>query len=260
MIAPFTLPPEYAAWNRQWGAPFGRPGFARWPLRGTRFDVRRRGPFAYLRNNTIREFEYPWAYHQVAGLGPNQIVIEVGGGVGGLQFVLAAEGHRVTNVDPGLAAAGRGWELDPRLHRRLADCFRAPVALVAKPIQDAGLPDAQADAVVCVSALEHFSAADRDAAAEHIARVLRPGGVLVMTVDLFLDLAPFTDRAQNEFGRNVDLKEWLARAGLELTAGNRHELYGFDEFSPVGVLRNLARYHVGHWYPALAQCLVARKP
>jgi hypothetical protein len=37
-------------------------------------------------------------------------------------------------------------------------------------------------------------------------------------------------------------------------------LYGFDAFAPRAVLGELARYHVGRGYPALAQCFVGRKP
>src|SRR5262245_57660961 len=151
MLARRTLPPEYAAWNREWGAPFGRPGYNWWPLRGTRFDAARRGPFAFLQNNSTREFEYPWAYHELARLGPKRTVVEVGGSVGGLQYVLAAEGHTVINVDPGLAAAGRGWELNPEVHAWLGRCFGAAVTLVPRPIQDSGLADGLADAVLCVS-------------------------------------------------------------------------------------------------------------
>lgn len=259
MIAPRTLPPAYAAWNARWGAPFGRPGYRRWPLRGTRLDARARGPFAYQDNNTIREFEYPWVHEQVTGLGPRRAVIDVGGSLGGMQYVLAAEGHDVTTVDPGLTAEGRGWEVSPVMHKRLSDCFAAPVRLVAKPLQDAGLPDASADAVLCVSAMEHFSPADLAAVAVHIPRVLKPGGLAVLTVDLFLDLAPFTDRETNVFGRNIDVRGWLAGAGLELVAGDPAELNGFPEFSANAVLRDLPKYHVGRKYPALAQCLTARR-
>lgn len=260
MIAPRTTPPAYAQWNARWGAPSGRPGYRRWPLRGTWLDARARGPFAYQENNSTREFEYPWVYEQVTKLGPGRAVVDVGGSLGGLQFVLASEGYDVTNVDPGMAAEGRGWEVSPAAHRWLSETFAAPVRLVTKPLQDAGLPDASADAVLCVSAMEHFSPADLAAVATHIPRVLKPGGVAILTVDLFLDLAPFTDREANAYGRNIDLRAWLASAGLERAAGNPAELNGFPEFSAGAVLRDLAKYHVGRGYPALAQCVVGRKP
>lgn len=258
MLARRTLPPEFAAWNQKWGAPYGRPGFRGWPLRGTRFDAVRRGPFAG-QNNSTREFEYPWVYHQVSQLGAKRTIVEIGGSVGGMQFVLAREGHTVINVDPGQAATGRGWALSPEAHAWLGRRFGVDVQLVLKTIQESGLPDNLADAVVCISALEHFSDVDRNAAAVHIRRILKPGGVLVMTVDLFLDLEPFCDRAVNEYGRNVNVREWLAQAGLELVTGTPAELRGFEGFSPNAVLRELSQYHVGSGYPALAQCLVARK-
>jgi SAM-dependent methyltransferase len=260
MIAPRILPPSFTEWNHRWGAPFGRSGYSFWPLRGTRFDAQKRGPFAYQKNNSIREFEYPWVYEQVKKLGPGKTIVDVGGSLGGLQFVLASEGYQIINVDPGMAAEGRGWDVTPKIHQWLCNAFAAPVQLLTKPLQDAGLADASADAVLCVSAMEHFSPADLAAVAVHIPRILRPSGVAILTVDLFLDTAPFTDRESNEFGRNIDVKAWLTSAGLELVTGNPAELNGFPEFSTRAVLRELPKYHIGTWYPALAQCLVGRKP
>src|SRR5437763_7873978 len=133
MLARRTLPPEFVAWNQKWGAPFGRPGYGSWPLKGSRFDAAKRGPFALLQNNSTREFEYPWVYAELAKLGPKRTIVEIGGSIGGMQFVLAGEGHTVINVDPGLTATGRGWELNAGLHGRLARCFNAPVTQIPKP-------------------------------------------------------------------------------------------------------------------------------
>ena len=258
MLARRTLPPEFAAWNDTWAAPHGRPGYAGWPFKGTRIDARRRGPFAFQANNSTREYEYPWAYHEIIKAGGKRTVIDVGGSLCGLQFVLALEGHEVINVDPGLTAEGLGWDVSAGGHRRLCDCF-APVALIPKPIQDAGIPDSRADVVVCISALEHFGDTDMAAAAEHMPRILKPGGLAVLTIDLFLDLEPFTDQTENRWGRNMNVKRWLDSTGLELVVGTPAELYGFPGFSANAVLRDLSNYHVGHGYPAMAQCVVARK-
>ena len=90
------------------------------------------GPFAFQWNTVTRTYEYPWAYSQVADLGPSRI-LEIGGALPGLQFVLAKDGHDVHNVDPfhnygngtlprrpgyrTCVARIRAFDTDVRLHR-----------------------------------------------------------------------------------------------------------------------------------------------
>jgi hypothetical protein len=221
--------------------------------------VRSRGPFAWQTNNTTREFEYPWVYFTIESFGKKLDIVEIGGGLSGMQFVLAVAGHRVTNVDPGLAATGKGWALDSEKHARLQQVYSAPVSLIPKPIQDAGLPNESADVVYCVSALEHFSETDLIQAAEHTGRVLKVGGHAVFTTDLFLDTEPFCRRDSNKYGRNIDIAALLNRSTLSLVAGNRNELLGFPEFAPDQILQRLHEFNVGNGYPCLAQCFVAKK-
>jgi SAM-dependent methyltransferase len=259
MLAPRQLPPEYLEWNRRWGAPFGRRGLP-WPLRATSLDISRRGPFAWQPNNSTRAFEYPWTYDSITRLGPSLQILEMGGGLSGLQFVLASEGHQVTNVDPGLNATGKGWALDYAAHKRLQKCYSAPVLSIANAIQDSNVPSDSADVIMSVSAIEHFSASDLASAASHVHRVLKPGGHVVFTTDLFLDVQPFTRRQSNLYGSNINIKDLLELMKLELIEGRRRELFGYDEFSTEAILGKLADYHVGAGYPCLAQCFVARKP
>src|SRR5690349_5810000 len=115
MIARRQLPVEFAAWNREQGAPFGRSTFLprrlveALPERGR---AHLQGPFSFQSNNTTRAFEYPWAL-AAAGVKSGQRVLEIGGGLSGFQFALDRLGSHVVNVDPGLEAAGRGWPCNP---------------------------------------------------------------------------------------------------------------------------------------------------
>src|SRR4051812_24925362 len=99
MLAPRALPQHYIDWNRRNGAPAGRILRGGRLLGRTRAGVRWRGPFAWQENNSTRAFEFPWAYEQITSRNGPLRVLEIGGGVSGLQFVLAREGHRVTNID-----------------------------------------------------------------------------------------------------------------------------------------------------------------
>lgn len=259
MLAKHNLPEEYLLWNDKWGSPHGRYGSL--PISATLASelIRKHGPFAFQANNSTREFEYPWAYEQISRMGSCLAVIDIGGGVSGLQYVLAAGGHNVKTIDPGLKAKGLGFQLDDAFHARLCKEFRSPVQLITETLQDAGLQDNSADVVVSISALEHFSDNDLQAAATHIQRILKPNGSLVLTVDLFLDLIPFCNQQSNQWGRNVNIRTWLHQAGLELVYGNKKELYGFDEFAASNIMCELRNYHIGRYYPCIAQCLIARR-
>jgi SAM-dependent methyltransferase len=258
MIAPRQLPAEFEAWNSRWHAPHGRVGRVG---RLGRVIPALKGPFGFQANNSTRRYEYPWAYYRIAthwaarGGRPLDIV-EIGGSLAGLQWVLSREGHRVTNIDPGLEARGTGWEVSAERHRALSRTFGAPVKLVPTTLAQARLPDHSADVLLSVSTIEHFATEDLADFAAHAARVLRPDGIVVLTIDLFLNVAPFSAATSNRYGTNVDVRALLERAGLTLRDGARDELYGFPEFRRELILERLADYTIGS-YPALAQCLVA---
>lgn len=257
MLARVPMPAQFDQWNARWHAPSGRRSRLTRLLGDSSLGARARGPFAWQPNNSTRAFEYPWVYQQIRARGRGLQIAEVGGGVAGLQFVLASEGDHVVNIDPGLAARGKGWELSADAHRRLCRIFRAPVQLITGTIDTAPIPEHSLDVLVSVSALEHFAAEDLAAFAERAARLLKPNGVVILTVDLFLDLVPFSRKATNEYGRNVDIRKLLLDARLALVEGDPRELYGFPEFDPQRVLEQLPTYLIGAPYPALSQCLVA---
>jgi hypothetical protein len=81
----------------------------------------------------------------------------------------------------------------------------------------------------------------------------------VLTVDLFIDVAPFTSAETNMYGRNIDVRTFLEACDAELITGNPAEIHGFREFDKDRIPSNLSHYLLGYAYPGLAQCLVARK-
>ena len=259
MLAPKVLPEDFARWNRTWNAPYGRRIKVPTRFKHAKFTIRHRGPFAWQPNSTTRAFEYPWAYQQITKHGSHLKVVEIGGGLSGLQFVLARDGHHVTNVDPGLAAKGRGWRLDPQFHRRLCESFGANVELAPTTLDNAGIPEGTVDIVLSVSVLEHLTDDEIDEVVARVSRLLKAGGLLVLTIDLFLDVAPFCSSERNKWGRNVDVHSLLQRGGLELKFGNPSELAGFPEFSPELIMRRLSEFMMGVAYPVLTQCVVAGK-
>lgn len=262
MLATRYLTDDLQAWNQRWGAPFGYPNaeqLARLDELPLVQRCRLAGAFAFQSNNTTRTFEYPWVYSQLSHEHPLAI-IDVGGGLAGLQFVLAKQGHHVYCVDPGLAAGTHyGWGSAQIDHHQLNSAFHTGVQAHGVRLEDAGFGTGTIDAVVCVSTIEHI---DRDGARSLLRRaaeLLRPGGRFIATIDLFLNLAPFTPRGENEWGTNIDVCDLISAAPeLRLAVGIRDELYGFPEFQPQRIMERLDQYFIGE-YPCLAQCLVLEK-
>lgn len=258
MLAPSQLPDRYADFNRRHHAPYGRRfnnllgRLGRNPLR-----LRLVGPYAWQKNSPARVFEYPWAHEQISKLGSQLAIADVGASLAGLQFTLAQEGHEVHAVDPGMKASGLGWNVDPTFHRLLSETYRAPVQLHPTTLEDAGFADNSLDVVLSVSTIEHFGPGELATFAEAARRVLKPGGHLVLTIDLFLDLVPFTDREENHWGRNMNVGALIDALDATLIVGERPLLYGFPEFDARKVQAGLSEYLVAE-YPALTQCVVAR--
>ncbi len=184
-------------------------------------------------------------------------VLEVGGGLSGLQFVLSREGCRVVNVDPGMPE--HGWTANRESVERLNRVFRTSVEIQNRGIEDARLETGFYDRALCLSVLEHLPQGVANKAMEKMLVALKPGGLCILTVDLFLDVAPFSDREENEYGRNILIPDLIGKLDFELVVGDTRELHGFPDFQPKAILADLATYYVAHRYPALTQALVLRK-
>lgn len=133
----------------------------------------------------IRVWEYPFVYHHLKRWRENLVreinptVVDLGSGVTFFPFAVANLGYDVIAVDKDPIC-----ELD------------YPRALAAIPL-DAGsitfkcadaasipLPEASVDCVYCISVLEHIPGAV--SVVHETARILRPGGLFVLTFDIDL--------------------------------------------------------------------------
>ena len=189
---------------------------------------------------------------------PSLRVLDIGGSLAGLQFVLDREGCEVVNVDPGEDSRGRGWPVRPETFERLNRAFGTQVTLRNCFVEQAKLEDASFDRAVSISVLEHVPEHDLESILNHVRRALKPGGLFVVTLDLFLDVEPFAPAKSNIFGHNIDARWLVETSGLELVSGNRAELHGFPEFEPERI-RARDDLLVGR-YPAMVQAMVLRKP
>ena len=200
----------------------------------------------------------PGAFHATP-VTDGMAVVEIGGGLSGFQFVLAKSGARVINVDPGEEATGVGYYCTPASVARLNRAFRTDVQLVNTTLDRVGLAAESVDTIYSISTIEHIPEAELPGLAAEVRRILRPGGHVVLTIDLFLDLAPFTARTRNRYGWNIDVKRLVDHLDCDLVVGDEAELYGYPAFRAEHVLEQLSELHYG-LYPACAELLLLEKP
>lgn len=270
MLAPAHLPPAFADWNRRHRAPIGPDWWQR--LLATRFYdrlwrnrfnlplpiLRAAGPFALQKNSPLRTFEYPWCFEQVAPA-PGMRCLDVGSGASGFQFVLAAAGAHVTSVDPLLKPpGGTEWTFSRREFDRCNRAFGNKVTFIQDFLENADLPPASFDRATAVSVIEHIPPEGVRSLAPAFARLLKPGGRLIATIDLFLDCAPFTDKPTNDWGSNIDVRDFVERTGLRLILGEPAELHGYPQFHPAHI-RSLAAAQRLVCNGVMTQCLVLER-
>jgi 2-polyprenyl-3-methyl-5-hydroxy-6-metoxy-1,4-benzoquinol methylase len=261
MLARRHLPDAWVEFNERWGIPNGRREFLGRSARARRLYARfprLRGPFQYQRNNDTRICEYAWAFERIMAAKPRR-VLDVGGGLCGLQFVLERSGVHVVTVDPGEESTGLGWPVDAESMGRLNKAFGTNVELISTTVQAAGLSPGSIDVAYAISTLEHIPPGEISSLMTSIESALKPDGLVVLTIDLFLELHPFTTAMSNRWGTNIDIAELITASGLRMVDGYRDELYGFNEFSTDVILSRLEDFYVGYYHPCLAQCLVLKK-
>lgn len=139
-----------------------------------------------------RQWEYPWAILN-ANLQAGMRVLDVGSGGSPFPLYLGMGGVECYAADPSLdqgkpkrnwrrhitffLGIATGWCL-PRSKRSL------PVRYFPDSIQELSFPDGFFDRVFCLSVIEHIPQSEWSLCMEQLARVVRPGGRLVLTLDM----------------------------------------------------------------------------
>lgn len=191
-------------------------------------------PGAAVENYWYRRHEA--AYRAVAPMLPTGRLLELGVGEG---YGAALLGH-----DPARGRRVVGVDYDPATLRHVARRYPEVAAVrgnaVALPVADA-----RVDAVVSMQLVEHLW--DQPAHVAECARVLRPGGVLVLSTPNRLTFSPgydpATDRPRNVYhARELSAAELLALVAPALPGAT---LYGLHAGARLRALDDAARRRYG---------------
>lgn len=144
-----------------------------------------------------RKWEYPWAVLN-ADLQAGMRVLDVGSGGSPFPLYLGMSGCECYAADPSLDQGkskenwrrrflfflriATSWGIPPRLHKR-SKCS-LPVTYCSDSIQELSFPDGFFDRVFCLSVVEHIPKAEWSLCILQLARVVKPGGRLVLTLDM----------------------------------------------------------------------------
>ncbi len=180
-------------------------------------------------------WEYPWALINLK-LKPGLSVLDAGCGRSPVQYLMADLGVNVTGVD---LFEGVEWH---GIDRKLAGICRRKIEYKKESLDDLSFPDNTFDRVCCLSVLEHCrtritvndkivpqspgdKALQRKIISE-LLRVLKPGGLLVITVDFDIP------RDDCLLESNIDVRNLYETAGAEFVGGRCPEPFpgetGFD--------------------------------
>jgi 2-polyprenyl-3-methyl-5-hydroxy-6-metoxy-1,4-benzoquinol methylase len=160
-------------------------------------------------------------------------VVELGAGASGFQFVLSRMGMRVISMDPLVNPDNDvDWRFSENDHDKLNCALGCNVEFVRKYLHEVRLPAESIDRVFAISVIEHITEHEACQLLREVKRILKPGGYFVATIDLFLDLEPFSSKKANTWGRNVSVRALVESSGLSLQLGNVSELLGYPQFNP----------------------------
>lgn len=187
-------------------------------------------------------WEYPWIMANVRAE-EGMSVLDAGCGTAALQYVLAQAGVKMHGIDPN---ENVGWH---GIDRALAKRFGLDIEYRREGIEKISYADNTFDRVVCASVIEHCRATpvsnegmtpqtEADQALQRqmmseMIRVLKPGGLLVVTTDLNIP------RSNLVIESNVNVKNLLSVPGAEMVGTRCAErFYGEEGFSVERVIAN----------------------
>jgi cyclopropane fatty-acyl-phospholipid synthase-like methyltransferase len=183
-----------------------------------------RAVFGFFPNHYPYTLNYPWVLERLEPLPPGAGVLDVGAGISPVPIVLAQRGLRVDCIDNSptsrtmpVAAEWNEWGF-----------FDYSVVDVRIPSYHGDVrehvPAQPYDRIYSVSVLAHMTRAEREDAVDLVPQWLKPGGRLLLAVDLLPKSDFLWNRSEGveveapiDHGTVDDLFASLERAGLRVT-------------------------------------------
>lgn len=157
----------------------------------------------------FRRLEYSFVLDAIDRIGPAPLAcLDVGCGATGLPHVLAKRGHTVQACDYDRHLIG---ELT---NRRVCDLLATTVGYTFQDATALQFASDTFDVVACVSVLEHIPAPHDLRAVDEMIRVLKPGGLFVLTIDYSPTSATSQGRRQHYLERAQRIVATEGVAGL----------------------------------------------
>jgi 2-polyprenyl-3-methyl-5-hydroxy-6-metoxy-1,4-benzoquinol methylase len=130
----------------------------------------------------FRQLEYSFAFDAIAAVGTRSgTLLEAGCGVTPFGHALAAQGHRVYACDYDRNLMGQLGESG------MERVYGSKVDYSWQNLAELDFPDSSFDTVTCISVIEHIPPPFDRRALHQLVRALKPGGLLVLTVDFAPD-------------------------------------------------------------------------
>jgi len=191
----------------------------------------RRGLVHRAEIESFKHWEYPWVI-KYGQFNPGAKILDCGCGRGFLQFYLASKGYKMTSVDISTLKARQlraFWRASRKLGLPLKENEASAINAIARrygtsidfrSTNIAKLPfgDESFDYVYSISVLEHMAKGEDEMAIKEMARVLKKGGTLLVTVDF----SPVAMERKSYSKRNI----------LDLIAASGLKFDGEYEFDP----------------------------
>lgn len=183
-----------------------------------------RSVFGFFPDHYPHTLNYPWVLERLELLATGSRVLDVGAGISPLPIVLARRGLQIDCIDKSpttrtmpAAADWNEWgffdysAVDARIRSYHCDARDH-------------VPDDLYDRIYSVSVIAHMAATEREEAVGRIAEWLKPGGRLLLAVDLLPKSDFLWNRSEGvevepptEHGTVDDLLATIERAGLRVT-------------------------------------------
>ncbi len=163
-----------------------------------------------------------WLIEKVAGLGP---ICDMGCGPGQIARYLRSRGAEVCGIDLSPEMVREAVRLNPAIRFQQGDMLALD-----------GVADGAFGGIAAFYAIHHFARPEVARAFGELARVVRPGGVLLVAFHVGNE----TLHTEEWSGKSVDLdftffqsaavKEWITGAGLALEEAMERDTYSGVEF------------------------------